>query len=648
VAREILTTERQYVGHLRTLVQEILGPLREHARSPGALITPEAVRSIFADVEVILGYHAHFLADLEARLREGAWGPHGKLGDLFLRMTQFLKTYAAYVNHFRRSQIQLGELRRRTEFEQLLARLQRQPACQGRTVKDYLIMPIQRIPRYRLLLADLLRHTWPEHPDLADLQAALSRVEQLASSLDEAEQAAANLQKMIELARLLQGRCMEQLRLVQPHRRFVREGILHRLRSSKPSARPRPVLLILFNDLLLWVKPPSHSHSHSHSHSAEGGGGGVGAVEAAGGGGAELEVEQVDSLVTTSVREASEPALRARHALVICTSGSGAVTLLAASAEEKNSWFADLSRYILDASEKYFTLLQQKKRGDMSEADALADIESHFGLASSRSSASASSAASSSSSSSFPAPSLDLLKRGGGLMRSLLERVNVSRPSAASWSGGETGGGSSGSSRASTGGIATAASPAASAPTPSSSLTASGSAHTAASLRTSSPARARPPSLLLSLSSSSSSSSSPSGSLIAARAPTTTTTSSSSLSTPTPTSTPSSSPSSSITSGSVLARHRSPSMGSPGEPPTDAGPPAASLPAPPPPLDSASKLTSHHHRRAASMDLSPEDLRIRYKDRQTDARRGYGSHLAKDRDSIHHEQPQETDPGSED
>jgi hypothetical protein len=43
-------------------------------------------------------------------------------------------------------------------------------------VEACLIMPIQRIPRYKLLLEDMVRHTPQEHPDHNLLKQALAKV----------------------------------------------------------------------------------------------------------------------------------------------------------------------------------------------------------------------------------------------------------------------------------------------------------------------------------------------------------------------------------------------------------------------------------------------------------------------------------------
>jgi hypothetical protein len=43
------------------------------------------------------------------------------------------------------------------------------------TLANFLIMPIQRIPRYSLLLNELIKNTPPDHPDLLDLKSSLNK-----------------------------------------------------------------------------------------------------------------------------------------------------------------------------------------------------------------------------------------------------------------------------------------------------------------------------------------------------------------------------------------------------------------------------------------------------------------------------------------
>ena len=48
-------------------------------------------------------------------------------------------------------------------------------------------MPVQRIPRYEMLLKELCKTTPDDHPDHKDLQAALSSIKQAAQGINEAK-----------------------------------------------------------------------------------------------------------------------------------------------------------------------------------------------------------------------------------------------------------------------------------------------------------------------------------------------------------------------------------------------------------------------------------------------------------------------------
>ncbi|KAK4515956.1 uncharacterized protein ATC70_010916 [Mucor velutinosus] len=52
------------------------------------------------------------------------------------------------------------------------------------TLGDYLIIPIQRVTRYGLLLADLEKHTEPTHPDYRNIKISLCIIQSLASAMN--------------------------------------------------------------------------------------------------------------------------------------------------------------------------------------------------------------------------------------------------------------------------------------------------------------------------------------------------------------------------------------------------------------------------------------------------------------------------------
>jgi len=73
------------------------------------------------------------------------------------------------------------------------------PTFGGLTLSGYLIMPIQRIPRYKLLLEVILQNTQPDHPDYANLQKALSEVETIALTINDAIENESSMNTLIKL-----------------------------------------------------------------------------------------------------------------------------------------------------------------------------------------------------------------------------------------------------------------------------------------------------------------------------------------------------------------------------------------------------------------------------------------------------------------
>ncbi len=113
VAEEILTTEQSYVNSLRAVVevyplfawsslkiahlsvifmaQVFLNPLRDPSNKQ--IVTQQDLKGIFSEIEVILGYNAKLLAEIEARMKN--WSFDHCLGDIFgkiVRTIYFLCT----------------------------------------------------------------------------------------------------------------------------------------------------------------------------------------------------------------------------------------------------------------------------------------------------------------------------------------------------------------------------------------------------------------------------------------------------------------------------------------------------------------------------------------------------------------------------
>jgi len=113
-------------------------------------------------------------------------------------------------------------------------------------INSYLILPVQRIPRYVLLLNDFINSTDHSHPDYDDLTDSLNLMKKVAEEINKSMNENENRRKCIELQTIFS----EPIELVEAHREFVYEGdVIKQCRKAKKGRR-----LWLFNDILLYGK----------------------------------------------------------------------------------------------------------------------------------------------------------------------------------------------------------------------------------------------------------------------------------------------------------------------------------------------------------------------------------------------------------
>lgn len=103
-------------------------------------------------------------------------------------------------------------------FEAFVSQQERLPHI-SRKLEALLIVPIQRVPRYRLLLTELIAHTDQTEEEYTILNAALKQVEAVAHHINEQIREQENVQRMIRIQRsLAQG----NPKIITPGRRLIK------------------------------------------------------------------------------------------------------------------------------------------------------------------------------------------------------------------------------------------------------------------------------------------------------------------------------------------------------------------------------------------------------------------------------------------
>eukprot|EP01105_Mastigella_eilhardi_P002495 TRINITY_DN1311_c0_g2_i2.p1 TRINITY_DN1311_c0_g2~~TRINITY_DN1311_c0_g2_i2.p1 ORF type:complete len:684 (+),score=248.12 TRINITY_DN1311_c0_g2_i2:79-2130(+) len=241
ITDEIHTTETTYVNQLSIIVEKFSDPLKTNPRG----LSHSEFFDIFANVEVLRDCHLRFLHEIAAIVSlPGQLDCN--LGDIFLRNTKWIKLYKHYVNNYGHAMLMLRACKDKCpQFQKFMASLDYTPALKGLALESLLITPVQRIPRYVLLLTDMLRSTPICHPDHGLLTRALASFKELADYINERKHDAENIEQLCELQKRFSGFSGDLAQA--PKRTFV--GDLGPLVINK-----KPSHLWLFSDIALITK----------------------------------------------------------------------------------------------------------------------------------------------------------------------------------------------------------------------------------------------------------------------------------------------------------------------------------------------------------------------------------------------------------
>mmetsp|Transcript_18373 Transcript_18373/g.28769 ORF Transcript_18373/g.28769 Transcript_18373/m.28769 type:complete len:328 (-) Transcript_18373:37-1020(-) len=155
-----------------------------------------------------------------------------------------MKLYTQYCNNYSIAQGKLHEMQQTNKKFVAFQKQMRDLQDSALDIDSFLIMPIQRIPRYILLLQDLLSHTPGRHVDYETTKAAIAKLEEVANH---ANQSIGDVQNT-EMILKIQDQLIGMGNLLQPARKFVKEGELIKIMSTGV----KPTWFILFNDIMIY------------------------------------------------------------------------------------------------------------------------------------------------------------------------------------------------------------------------------------------------------------------------------------------------------------------------------------------------------------------------------------------------------------
>ncbi|KAG2382824.1 hypothetical protein C9374_004791 [Naegleria lovaniensis] len=146
------------------------------------------------------------------------------IGKPFEHLVPFLKTYTTYINNHDRATELFENLKKKKKFKEFLSECYQMQKGIKSDFCSFLILPIQRIPRYKMLLSEILCNTPEDHVEYLSLQNAVKEIEKIASYINEQKRNFDNVRYMYEVYGMIDSIYPG---FVQPNRKFLRKGSLN-------------------------------------------------------------------------------------------------------------------------------------------------------------------------------------------------------------------------------------------------------------------------------------------------------------------------------------------------------------------------------------------------------------------------------------
>ncbi|KAL8291395.1 hypothetical protein RQP46_002373 [Phenoliferia psychrophenolica] len=213
--------------------------------------------------------------------------PPMRLGRSLLPILPFLKSYSLFIANFsgalaRLSSLELASIEAPdnddsgpVRWKKFCGEKKRRGVSKGLGLGGLLLNVVQRVPRYRYLLEDLLRYTERDHPDWKDLNSAFDIVDKVANHLESEISSHTSDLEILDLQRAF---ISLDAPLLAPSRRLLKSGLLRKLdRRGNDQVRT----FFLFNDILIhasggeisssWRTPEPSERPRTHRRMSHGG-----------------------------------------------------------------------------------------------------------------------------------------------------------------------------------------------------------------------------------------------------------------------------------------------------------------------------------------------------------------------------------------
>ncbi|XP_023477167.1 spermatogenesis-associated protein 13 isoform X6 [Equus caballus] len=191
VIQEIMNTERVYIKHLKDICEGYIRQCRKHT----GMFTVAQLATIFGNIEDIYKFQRKFLKDLEKQYNKEE--PHlSEIGSCFLQHQEGFAIYSEYCNNHPGACAELSSLMKQGRYRHFFEACRLLQQMIDIAIDGFLLTPVQKICKYPLQLAELLKYTTQEHSDYNNIKAAYEAMKNVACLINERKRKLESIDKI--------------------------------------------------------------------------------------------------------------------------------------------------------------------------------------------------------------------------------------------------------------------------------------------------------------------------------------------------------------------------------------------------------------------------------------------------------------------
>ncbi|NXC11938.1 ARHG4 factor, partial [Corythaeola cristata] len=245
VINEIISTERDYIKHLKDICEGYIKQCRKRAD----MFTEEQLKTIFGNIEDIYRCQKKFVKALEKKFNKDH--PHlSEVGSCFLEYQTEFQIYSEYCNNHPNACMELSRLAKVNKYVYFFEACRLLQKMIDISLDGFLLTPVQKICKYPLQLAELLKYTNPQHRDFKDVEAALNAMKNVAQLINERKRRLENIDKIAQWQSSIEDWEGEDV-LVRSSE-LIYSGELAKI--SHPQAKSQQRMFFLFDHQLVCCK----------------------------------------------------------------------------------------------------------------------------------------------------------------------------------------------------------------------------------------------------------------------------------------------------------------------------------------------------------------------------------------------------------